>query len=417
MILEKNAGQRNFSLATWVGDSGLLCMLLTCGAILEFVPSFSAPTALFIMALAATLVLPTTNRTPKLRHFTTRTDLLLAAFLIWSYVCTFLFVQSPTNGWEPSIRGMVPFIFLGIWYPLSRKLPSSESYVARAILFASVVWLIKILSLAAVAYFDGLGVHTMRLTLTVVDSVLPFALVAIPILCFADTGLSKTSRLILIALFLLVVVWSGYRSMLLIIAAMLLYASLKRFGIGKTLAVIALSLAGIGIWDQQLSDESMLGQLRSRFETVEDEIYSGRALEWQYALEQFRDSPIVGRGFGWQVPSWITFEGMVLPDDFEIPDSAGYVHNFIAYFLMDVGIIGAVLYILLLLGSLASGWKTIWIRIAILALMTFCLVEATFRLIQFNLLLVAIWIAIQERTSSLKFGTTQSRAVGVAPNR
>ena len=100
---------------------------------------------------------------------------------------------------------------------------------------------------------------------------------------------------------------------------------------------------------------------------------------------------MIGKGLGWQVPSEITFKGIEVPEGFIVPESVGYVHNFIAYFLMTLGILGLVFYAVLQLLPWMVGSKTSWARIAITVLFVFCLVEATFRLVQFNILLLVLW--------------------------
>ena len=180
-------------------------------------------------------------------------------------------------------------------------------------------------------------------------------------------------------------------SQILIVGALFLFkslADLKKLKVGNSLVI---SMAIIVFSTVLTSEYSFLEGLRSRFQGLSNEQESSRVLEWRYAISQLESSPLIGKGMGWQVPSEITFKGIEVPEGFTVPESVGYVHNFIAYFLMTLGILGLFFYAVVQLLPWMVGSKTSWARIAITVLFVFCLVEATFRLVQFNILLLVLW--------------------------
>lgn len=365
----------------------LVCTLYAV-ALMEFVPQLSGWTALFglcVGGLAASWILrPQKPEGTPIFHLALVTFLMYAtASAIWALV----------GGVKPGdwIQGIFPFLFLGLWLILGKSEHGEAERLTRAVLVASVLWLLKIIVLAGWAAVQGEPVWNTRLTLIVADAVLPFPLVVIPLLFFGPVPTSRSLSLGLSLLFLGIVLWTGYRSQILIVGALFIFkslADLKKLKVGNTLVI----LMAIIVFSTVLTSEySFLEGLRSRFQGLSNEQESSRVLEWRYAISQLESSLLIGKGMGWQVPSEITFKGIEVPEGFIVPESVGYVHNFIAYFLMTLGILGLVFYAVLQLLPWIVGSKTSWARIAITVLFVFCLVEATFRLVQFNILLLVLW--------------------------
>jgi O-antigen ligase len=113
-----------------------------------------------------------------------------------------------------------------------------------------------------------------------------------------------------------------------------------------------------------------------------------RLEEWKDALLEFTESPIIGKGVGFQLER----------TEFDETITAGYVHNQVVYTAMTMGIIGLGLYIFIL-----SQWVRLLLRArfaapqqktllagchaCILSLLTYSLMFAGFRTIQHNYLL------------------------------
>ncbi len=113
-----------------------------------------------------------------------------------------------------------------------------------------------------------------------------------------------------------------------------------------------------------------------------------RLEEWKDALLEFTQSPIIGKGVGFQLER----------TEFDETITAGYVHNQVVYTAMTMGIIGLAIYVFIL-----SQWVRLVFRArfaapqqksllaachaCILSLLTYSLVFAGFRTIQHNYLL------------------------------
>jgi O-Antigen ligase len=383
----------------------LVCTLYAA-AFMEFVPQLSGWTALFGLCVGGLTISwclrPQMPEGPPIFHLALGTFLLYAtSSAIWALLGD----VTPVN-WA---RGIFPFLFLGLWLVLGKCQRGESERLTRAILFASVLWLLKIIVVSGWAAIQGESVWNTRLTLVVADAVLPFPLVVIPLLFFGPIPTSRRLSLGLTLMFLGVVLWAGYRSQIMIVAVLFMFKILVDL---KKLKVVNLLLTMIAIYffiTMLPGDYSFLEAMRFRFHGLLNEHESSRVLEWHYVISQLESAPLIGKGIGWQVPSEITFAGIEVPEGFVVPESVGYVHNFIGYFLMTLGILGLTLYSILQLLPWILAVRVSWARIAIMLLFAFCLVEATFRLVQFNILLLVLWrimFASKEdvlRNSSIKF--------------
>jgi hypothetical protein len=149
-------------------------------------------------------------------------------------------------------------------------------------------------------------------------------------------------------------------------------------------------LISLSYFITQNNDFQIFSSNISRFNELKDETESGRVLELRYAISKFIESPLVGKGIGFQVPTeHITFGiDEKLTEDF--PPTVGYVHNFPGYFLMDTGIVGFLFYVLVIfyLPFSYASFIPNWVILTYILFFVFVLVEATFRLIHFNLIVI-----------------------------
>jgi hypothetical protein len=217
------------------------------------------------------------------------------------------------------------------------------------------------------------------------------------LLLFWDGAASPKYRWVLLLALLGLYVWIGYRGGLLLVGLMLaLWCLLRPVRLVPLAACLVLVIfAGQFMSTSQDVDVSLWEGLAARFAMIEEETEGIWMLEWRYALDQWSESPLFGKGLGWQVPGDITFFGL---DDVDIekPDSVGYVHSFAAYFLMNLGVLGLLLYVAsvapmaLTLRGLRMRWLASAAAVALLLLVVFFLTQASFRQIQTTLLVVAL---------------------------
>jgi O-antigen ligase len=131
---------------------------------------------------------------------------------------------------------------------------------------------------------------------------------------------------------------------------------------------------------------------------------STRLEEWRDALLEFEQSPIIGKGIGFQLER----------TEFDETITAGYVHNQVVYTAMTMGLVGLAIYVFIL-----SNWVRLLLRArhadarpkellaachaCIFSLFVYALLFASFRTIQHNYLLgvlLALTVALTPRSES-----------------
>ena len=310
---------------------------------------------------------------------------ILTISLIWG-----IFYDVGISNWA---RGILPFIFLITWFFVQPNIDITRFY--KMFLLSSYIWVIKILiDLLSFLLSDSIAsILLLRLTFISSISVIPYNLVVIPILLFNNKIVSSKLRFFLLTLFSLLTIWEGYRIQLLIIVIIYLFYFLPKFiyFLFKPYTYLLLfALISLSYFITQNNDFQIFSSNISRFNELKDETESGRVLELRYAISKFIESPLVGKGIGFQVPTeHITFGiDEKLTEDF--PPTVGYVHNFPGYFLMDTGIVGFLFYVLVIfyLPFSYASFIPNWVILTYILFFVFVLVEATFRLIHFNLIVI-----------------------------
>ena len=373
--------------------------LLMASALMSYVPDAEPGTALFaaVLGVYSLYVVLTARLT-----LADRRSKFGLAFVLFASASVFTLVDNGYGLYE-WFRAIIPFLFFLTLLYLPRLNADERSWLARALFAASMIWLGKIIVQTILLVFEGSDVLSVRLTFRVADSVLPFPLVAIPYLLFVDKSFSTAIRWALLMFILYMYVWIGYRAGLALVGLVFLFytfVNLKRFGIIQIglLATMVAGLISLGAF----SSFSLL----DRFDALSQERDGSRELEWIYAIDQFKSSPIIGKGMGWQVPADITFYGV---EDTEGTQAAsvGYVHSAIAYFAMNLGLIGLLLYLATVMPNLAI-WRgddlMMFSSVALGILLLYGSTQASFRLIQTVLMTVALIkinaMPIQLRSSS-----------------
>jgi len=354
-------------------------------ALMSYVPDAEPGTALFALVLGIySLYVVLTARLT----LADRRSKFGLAFVLFCGISLFTLVDNGYGLYE-WFRAIIPFAFFLTLLYLPRLNADERRWLARTLFNACLIWLGKIIVQTILLVFEGSDVLSVRLTFRVIDSVLPFPLVAVPYLLFVDRSFSNLVRWSLLMLILYMYVWIGYRAGLVLIALVFLFytfINLKRFGVIQ-IGLLSMMVAGL-ISMGAFSSFSLL----DRFDSLSQERDSSRELEWVYAIEQFRSSPIIGKGLGWQVPADITFYGV---EDTEGTQAAsvGYVHSAIAYFAMNLGLIGLLLYLGTVMPSLAirrGDDLMLFSSVALGLLLLYGSTQASFRLIQTVLMTVAL---------------------------
>jgi O-antigen ligase len=295
----------------------------------------------------------------------------------------------PLEEWA---RGALPFCFLLVYLVFPVLTAADGRFILGSLLFAVLCWLIKNLGRSL---GDFLGGEASRITSLNADFGTPFALVGLPLLLFfASRRRPLTSAAFAFALVLLVIA-TGYRSQA--ILAVLLWLAFVgwqkprlRLGLGAvTFVIAAVSVAS-------LAGSSFSSEYLARFQDFEAEATSSRAVEALYAVQKFRESPLLGKGLGYPIPAAINRFGSTDPAPPNQPDHVGYIHNLWLYLCMDLGIAGLLAYAavfgLAVYAGLARRKEDVQLAAAatVLTLLLYCTVEAAFRVIQINLVLGAL---------------------------
>ncbi len=359
--------------------------LVIASSFMSYVPGVNIGTGIFVAALGCillyqiTLVRPTV---PDARTFA------MLVFVLYASASVFTLLS---NGWgvEQWLRGVIPFLFFLLTAFLPKLTERDRQWLSHALFLAGLCWLIRILITAVFLQITQGGIFSARLTFNVADSVLPYPLVMVPYLLFANTLFKAWQRWLLLVILVYTYVWIGYRIGLVLMSvpfAVYFLERLRRFN----LISIMLVVAGFFLFYKY----GVFGSfgLTDRFADLNNDALGSRQLEWAYALDSFRESPIIGKGVGWQVPTSITFFGV---EDTGGPVAAyvGYVHSSFAYMAMTLGVIGIALYFFFVLPrpylrQLARGdWFAF---LSLMLLVIFCLTQASYRTIQVVLLMIVL---------------------------
>lgn len=359
--------------------------LLIASSFMSYVPSANVGTGIFVAALIFVLLYQIARVRPTIPD--ARTFAMLV-FVLYASASVFTLMS---NGWgvEQWFRGVIPFVFFILAIFLPRLTRPDRQFLTHALFLAGLCWLVRILITAAFLQVTEGGVFSSRLTFNVADSVLPYPLVMAPYLLYVNSTLKAWQRWLMLLVLAYTYVWIGYRvGLVLFSIPFLIYflGRLRRFNLFSIILVVA----GFFVF-YRYGIFSSFG-LADRFDSLNNDALGSRQLEWIYALDSFWESPIIGKGIGWQVPSSITFFGV---EDTGGPVAAyvGYVHSSFAYMAMTLGAIGIALYFFFVLPrpyprQLAQGNWFAFLSLTLIVI--FCLTQASYRTIQVVLLMIAL---------------------------
>ncbi|MDD4599653.1 MAG: O-antigen ligase family protein [Negativicutes bacterium] len=377
---------------------GCIVFLYSLAALLPFVPDeVNLLLIVFVGFVGITYLCGIVNIVYVNKYVINMQHIFLGCFFVSILISLFV---TQINGVEISqwIRGVTPFLFLSIYFLLSPITSEVKAkFLLNAIHLSCIVWMIKILfTLGFIIFSPG---QMTRLTLITPDLSLPYGMIGFACSLFNDDKRFSKIKIILCTIFLALVIGSGYRSALLIIIIPILYyiKQLEPRTIVFGGIIFLLFTFGLLISDSLIlnSDSGLAYMYKKRFENIGDELSSRRYLEVEYALTNFVDSPLLGKGLGYPVPGFADHVG----------SQVAYIHNLWAYLLMDLGLFGFAGYLGFVVYPLI---KAMWIRfrsksppdavyacsvMCIMEILIFCTVEATFRQIQTNLI-IAVFVAL-----------------------
>ncbi|MBT9498180.1 MAG: O-antigen ligase family protein [Zoogloea sp.] len=340
------------------------------------------------------------------------------------------------------LRGLVPFLFIGLFIPVAQAIehhPERLRWLGLsigaliALLAGHVViyylanglhhpyWVIEIDGIPqripealASLHADARGPFLDRVTISIqnsTDVLLPVGTVAgLIVAAFASDRRAAIFGYAVSILSLTAVIMTYTRSMLLsamlVLAIFMVYAALSRRGFTKVVGlVLGLALVGTGViaalnieskwWSRMslLTEAVKTDGAASSVITRTDGASSvtTRLEEYGIAWNRFIEHPLLGNGLG--AKHAIQFEG---PQGL-VMQHVAYIHNWPLYFLMATGVTGFLIYAWALLApafirpQVTSHTTLMVLRGVILTMAIYGLFFAVFRLITFNLLLAAVW--------------------------
>ncbi|MEM6640867.1 MAG: O-antigen ligase family protein [Pseudomonadota bacterium] len=373
------------------------CVMIAGAALLDFVPRPSSPASLiFVAALGALLSIRFVHVALTQRMAFRWLDVFALVIVAVTGVSV---LPALTNGvstvdWA---RGAVPFVFYGV-IVLLNGLDDEYSLVwlTRAMLIGCALWVVKIIAQTASAIPAVLSGDLSRLTLVTLDLTVPLAMIGFTLVLFLRQ-LRPLLRIGALGTFLVLIFLAGYRSQLLLIFGVLLVYFSRLSGLHRLRLVFAGLVAAMALLSTGGLDP-VFDSIGRRFASVGEEVESVRGRELSYALSNFSESPLVGKGLSFPVPVAIT-RGDDAWNNYD-SDTVRYIHSFPGYVLMDMGLLGVVAFGAFWVTAVFSGWHArsasvvgeaaFWSLITVLA---FFLISAAFRQIQttvFSMVLVHI---------------------------
>jgi O-antigen ligase len=380
------------------------------------------PVALVLTGLSACALIaiglfspPKTNR-----------NLVSAGFALFMLAIAISFPVAMHNGislFDWALRGAAPLAFLGCFFFLPIGSEDDAVFVVRAVLAATMVW-------SGFAAYELIGVFpllsTLRWTILSGQLILPINVAGVALILFGPRVFPDPLRYGLLLVLVILTLGAAYRSQEIIIGAFLVaFCALSALGyIGRrhaiatamtiTAAVIVIAAIHFNLpaasndrifeiggrrAEVLLSRDQPVAAKRRGFWKQSD---TARLLEVQFAFATFLESPIVGMGLAYPVPSNLIFHGKEQElARLEAVNGKKYpyvfhVHNFVANVAMTMGLVGLTALAMMAIGSafaFSRGWRqparaSAFAGLAGLA--TFSLVESSYVLPQFNLMIAAL---------------------------
>lgn len=354
-----------------------------------------------------------------------------AGFALFMLAIAISFPVAMHNGtslFDWALRGAAPMVFFGIFFFLPVNSEDDASFVVRTILAATIVW-------SGFAAYDLAGVFplisTLRWTILSAQLLLPFNVAGVALILFGPRVFPDPLRYVLLFVLAILTLGAAYRSQEIIIAGFLvIFCALSALGhvarrhaiaTAITIAASVIVIAAINVSLPMASNDRIFEIGGSRVEVLvsRDQPLAakarplfgkqgdiGRLLEMQFALAKFRESPVVGMGLAYPVPSSLIFHGkeqelarLEAAHGKKYPQ-VFYLHNFVANVAMTMGLVGLTALALIAIGAALSfrrGWRQparASAFVGLTGLAIFSLVGAQYTLPQFNLMIAALAVVL-----------------------
>jgi hypothetical protein len=386
------------------------------------------PAALVVTGLSAgALVAPGLSTAARVNR-----NLVSAGFALFLLAIAISFPVAMHNGtslFDWALRGAAPMVFFGIFFFLPVNSEDDARFVVRTILAATIVW-------SGFAAYDLAGVFplisTLRWTILSAQLLLPFNVAGVALILFGPRVFPDPLRYVLLFILAILTLGAAYRSQEIIIAGFLvIFCALSALGhvarrhaiaTAITIAASVIVIAAINVSLPMASNDrifeiggSRVDVLISRDQPLAPsrappffvkQADTGRLLETQFALEKFLESPLVGKGLAYPVPSSLIFHGKE-QELARLEAAHGkkylyvfYLHNFVANVAMTMGLVGLTALALIAIGAALSfrrGWRQparFSAFVGLTGLAIFSLVGAQYTLPQFNLMIAALAVVL-----------------------
>lgn len=388
-------------------DRLILQLMLFTTSIMPYIPQFDKPLAYpFFAALPVFFLAYVGTRQQSL--LSSQHGMILLTFL---GVCLFSVSSAMAESTRLSewFRGVVPFLMLGTFLVMPRlDRPGDSAFVLNVFHMACILWAIRILGEGATVLPGLISGDIGRLTYVVADTQAPYQLIGFTISLFSPTRFATRFRWPLVGGFAFVILACAYRSQFVLAGLLcLVYLGTKKHFV--LLGTVVLLGGGVLLAAQAI-EIPVVSSVLQRFEgSDEEETFGRRALEIQTAWDAWMQSPVMGRGLGYQLSTSDVAEER---DEFEVADKVGYIHNVWMYMLMDLGLLGLATYVAFVLPAF---WVSIvrfgdnrfdamlrfTAAITLTTLLIYTTKQAAFRLVHFNLALAFLMAIIVSRPQQL----------------
>lgn len=375
-------------------------VMMVLAALLPFVPDLLSPLSVFFSLSFGIIIFLRLGKAALSHRFEVGTPGIALFFFCLSILLSGPVALANNVAFSEWLRGLIPFLFLSTYFALAPiRTENDARFVLNTLHLAAVVWLIKIMAIVFINFdqiLSGLG----RLTYLTMDLTLPYSLIGLVLSLFNPDPRTVKWRGILTAAFLVIIIGSGYRSIIILALVILLIYLYRQPLLKRITLVLLLSLLFTTLL-LFIGETPFWQDLMLRFQNLWQELSLSRAIEIRYALLQFARSPILGNGLGYQVPVEIIHAGNWGIITQLTVNTVGFLHNVWAYLLMDLGLVGFVTYFLFVGSALWNGLRNrsngtfsaqvkYNAAISLTTILMFFTVEASFRLIQSNIIIATL---------------------------
>ena len=243
-------------------------------------------------------------------------------------------------------------------------------FVIKVVIFTSLIWSLKVF-FEVLQHIPFSAILGIRITGVVIDSVMPYPLVAIILTLFYFCERNFIFYF-LVLWFLIFIIMVGYKAVIALSAvAFIMFFFRKGIKISSLLIIMftLFILLSLGLYEHVVT----------RFDSVGGSGDVIRLKEIEEALNLFYQSPSFGAGLGFSIPNSET-----------VGHTKTYMHNSIIYLATSVGVVGFFIYLIILFSGVFNKSKINYITLTLILFLVSSITAASFKLFQFNYLLAVL---------------------------